>query len=304
MTILETPPSILLVEQDAALQANLERLFSRCGWACRISTSAEQSLALLKQQHFDVVVSDVLLPEQPLLAFIQGVKSINSDQALIVLATQVSAAQAVELFRYGASDFLQKPCDLDALERSIQRLLNSTRKNEHSERWFKCVTHEKVVYAFDAATFAAHRMPLWIADKLHMCGKIDLNTKLKLQLVFDEAATNSNDHGNLELRSEWKEEFDEHGVDRYTLSKRQRLADPAYARRKLGVELLYDGTQLCITLCDQGPGFPGAEKLNCAQAQSKTEQLHGRGLGIIRSLMDQVTYSDGGRVVKMVKRFA
>jgi len=294
-------PKILLAEADAAQRANLERLFLRSGWQCDSVENIPNSLNALEQGNYDLLVADLLVPGEALFNYIKTIKQNKPEQAMIVVASSYSADEAIELLRQGVNDCLQKPIDLDSLERAVKRVLALRSEEKISDQIFRYVTKELVSYSFSSAELARLKMPVWLAHRLNACGKIDLSTKLKLQLAFDEALTNSLEHGNLELQSSWKEEFNADGLDKYSTTKRERLADPKYAEKRIFLEFEYSADTLSIKIKDQGKGF-------LPEATSKFERgdeellTHGRGVGLIYSLMDEVTYSAHGRELKMIKR--
>lgn len=157
---------------------------------------------------------------------------------------------------------------------------------------------ETRVYELSAEQLAREGFRLDLIHELFVRGVIDETTRLKLELALQEAVTNSFEHGNLELVSAWKEEFDGTGVDRYSSVKRERLLDTEYARRRVYVSALYQPGCLVISVRDEGQGF------SPAPAAAVHEELlpHGRGLRMISSSVDEVRFNDGGREIVLVKR--
>jgi hypothetical protein len=66
---------------------------------------------------------------------------------------------------------------------------------------------------------------------------------------------NAFEHGNLELRSEWKEELLPDSTDRFGAIRKERLLDPDYANRTVTICSWFDGVRLEISVRDQGRGF-------------------------------------------------
>lgn len=129
-----------------------------------------------------------------------------------------------------------------------------------------------------------------------------------LQVAFQEALTNSLEHGNLELLSEWKNEIDDVGRDRYFFEKQRRLAIDEYGDRLLHIETTYDGCELEISIEDSGSGFD-IKQLNFSLDGIRPQIVapdtcYGRGLALIFAYMDQVRFNPSGTKITMVKRFA
>lgn len=166
---------------------------------------------------------------------------------------------------------------------------------------FPYIASQRTIIRITSAELSRLRLPLAIVDDLHRSGKIDQSTRLKLDLAFQEALTNSLEHGNLELRSEWKEAVREDGTDSYSVRKSERLKDPKYANRWIHLEIDYNGEDLSILIRDQGQGF---NLRQVEEALRRHDQSHGRGLALIQSAMDEVSYTENGTVVRMIKRVA
>lgn len=152
-----------------------------------------------------------------------------------------------------------------------------------------------------SAKEARERIPeLPIFDQMLECGCIDLNTKQRLVLAFQEAFTNSLDHGSLELPSLWKDEFDSEGQDIYTKKRQERLGDPSFAERKIRVVVEGNADSVKISIADEGPGFMLSNTCDTLLRDGPVS-FHGRGLAIIGSIMDQVFFNEEGTEVTMIK---
>ncbi|MCI5064840.1 ATP-binding protein [bacterium] len=128
---------------------------------------------------------------------------------------------------------------------------------------------------------------------------------LQIELAFQEALFNAHEHGNLELRSSWREEIDEQGRDKYSKIKEQRLKDPHYAKRQLEISLQLADNILRIEIRDQGSGFSYDSYMKGGESLEGDEvvQVHGRGIKLMNLVMSSVEYSDGGRCVSLSKSF-
>ena len=106
-----------------------------------------------------------------------------------------------------------------------------------------------------------------------LSAKISLSKQelFDIRLVLEEAITNAIKHGN--------------------------KSDP---ERKVKVIVMIDGRDLIILVRDQGEGFDFKNIPNPTKQDGLTK-TSGRGVFLIRKLMDDVQYSDKGREIKMVK---
>jgi hypothetical protein len=113
---------------------------------------------------------------------------------------------------------------------------------------------------------------------------------------MQEALNNALYHGNLELSSDLRRDddrmFDE-------LAERRMGAEP-YRSRHIGVRLQLDRDAARFVVSDDGPGFDTAVVDRPVRPEDLT-RVGGRGLLLIRTFMDQVTFNVSGNQIAMLK---
>ena len=148
--------------------------------------------------------------------------------------------------------------------------------------------------------FAGAQITFGILQRLEDAGLLPADEKKRVLVAFGEALVNAHEHGNLELRSEWRDKEGAEGRDLFSEMKDRRLRVPQYGDRKLQVRVSFDGVFLALTVRDEGPGYNPIE-LREGSAGSDTAS-HGRGLRLIRHFMDEVLIHEGGRLLELRKR--
>jgi anti-sigma regulatory factor (Ser/Thr protein kinase) len=131
----------------------------------------------------------------------------------------------------------------------------------------------------------------WLINK----GFISKEHSTSLNLVLQEAYTNGIEHGNLELLSEWKDEVDSEGKDKFTVIKTLRLNDPHFSNRSIYVECAGSDLGISIKITDEGKGYNFKEFSN----DSPTDAFYGRGMKIISTYSDSVKFLDDGRTIEL-----
>jgi len=118
------PGRVLMVEDEREMRAMLEKGLSRRGYTPVALASADEALARLAGEDFDVVLTDLRMPGMDGLALCERIVLNRPDIPVIVLTAFGSLETAVAAIRAGAYDFVTKPIDLDALvlvlERAVQ----------------------------------------------------------------------------------------------------------------------------------------------------------------------------------------
>src|SRR5437868_1825243 len=128
-------------------------------------------------------------------------------------------------------------------------------------------------------------------------GLCDEASVIRVCIALEEALRNALFHGNLELTSEQREGDQEE----YQKLIDARTSAAPYASRRLHVAIEVTPTSGRFVIRDQGPGFDPA-KLPDPTDPENIEKVSGRGLLLMRTFMDEVSFNDTGNEVTMIKR--
>ena len=158
-----------------------------------------------------------------------------------------------------------------------------------------CITHERVRLVVPTCLESIDRTVEFLADRVLQLGLPDPNKIHRIRIPLHEAVTNAIIHGNLEVSSELKEQED----DAFSRAVAERSTDDRYASRTVEVVFDADAHRFQWMITDEGPGFDIAAKLAHADSGEVSFLLSGRGITMMRALMDDVYYHHGGRSVIM-----
>ena len=102
-----TKKRILIVEDEKPLSHALEVMFSKEGFVVVIAENGEEALERLKQQEFDLVILDIIMPKKDGFDFLQEIQKFSAPTVLILsnLGQDEDIKKGKEL---GASDYLVK----------------------------------------------------------------------------------------------------------------------------------------------------------------------------------------------------
>lgn len=132
-----------------------------------------------------------------------------------------------------------------------------------------------------------------------LCGAILAAEESRVGIALQEALLNAMIHGNLEISSELRE-TDSAAFERL-ISLRQ--LDPRYGRRVVCVECIARDGEVVYVITDEGPGFDVAT-LPDPRDEEHIFLCSGRGVLLMRTLMDSVDYNERGNEVTLTKRRA
>lgn len=114
--------AILIVDDDDAVRDVLYDLFSD-EHLCHAAATAEQALAFIDEQPYDVVLTDISMPGLSGLELLSHLRQTRPGTPVIVISGIGDRTHAEGLMRLGAFDFLLKPFRLEEIEASVKRAL-------------------------------------------------------------------------------------------------------------------------------------------------------------------------------------
>ncbi|HBD09710.1 MAG TPA: hypothetical protein DCZ69_15770, partial [Syntrophobacteraceae bacterium] len=106
---------VLVIDDEATQGRLLAETLQREGFAALAFSDAEQALARLKGERFDVLITDQRMPGMSGIDCIQAARRIDPDIAAIIVTAYATIETAVKAMKLGAFDFLTKPIDVEHL---------------------------------------------------------------------------------------------------------------------------------------------------------------------------------------------
>jgi putative nucleotidyltransferase with HDIG domain len=119
---------VLVVDDNASLLRFLVSAFSANGCAVTQAAAAEQALALITDEAFDLVVSDIKMPGLSGLDLLRAVKGKQPGTPVVLITGNPSVNSAVFGLRHGAYDYLPKPFSIREIQQLLARVRSDRRK--------------------------------------------------------------------------------------------------------------------------------------------------------------------------------
>ena len=132
-----TPPTILVVDDDAASGDIVSRLLVREGYATRVACSGVECLRILRTEPIDLVLLDVMMPGMDGLQVCAALHAERSRVPIILLTAKDDTTTRAEGMHLGVTEFLTKPinrADLLARVRAQLHVIELARQLETVER--------------------------------------------------------------------------------------------------------------------------------------------------------------------------
>jgi DNA-binding response OmpR family regulator len=118
------PPSILIVDDDALMRSFLATILKEDGYRVIEAGNGREGLERLEGGEFDLVITDLRMPELSGLDFMREARKEKPEIRWIIITAFGSIGNAVEAMKAGAADYLTKPLrDPDELRHVVRRVL-------------------------------------------------------------------------------------------------------------------------------------------------------------------------------------
>jgi two-component system, NtrC family, nitrogen regulation response regulator NtrX len=137
---------LLLVDDDANTLASLSRAFRLAGHEAVVCDNAERALDLAKTQHFDMILSDVVMPARDGLALLADLRAAGVTTPVVMISGQANIEMAVRATRLGAIDFLEKPLSTEKLLVTLENTVKLSRLEDENQRLKKRAGKQEMVW--------------------------------------------------------------------------------------------------------------------------------------------------------------
>ena len=119
--------NILVVDDDDTAREALTKLLRLTGYAVTSAATGESALELMDSLQYQVVVSDLFLPDKSGFDILQNVRKTCPHTEVIVVTGHASAQSAVRAMKEGAFDYITKPIDFEELKIVVLKVLEKQR---------------------------------------------------------------------------------------------------------------------------------------------------------------------------------
>lgn len=118
---------ILVAEDEPALLKGLARLLTARGYQVTTAVNGQDAHDKIRAHSFDLVLTDIAMPECDGLELLQQVRDTDSDIPVVLITGEPSVSTAVKALECGAFHYLTKPVDFTTLEDVVDRAVNLRR---------------------------------------------------------------------------------------------------------------------------------------------------------------------------------
>lgn len=288
-------PSILVVD-DTAVDRRLAGGLLEASPSLEVTYAENGREALLKigMQLPDLVVTDL---QMPLIDGLELVTTINEkypEVPVVLMTAHGSENVAAQALANGAASFVPKSELADNLLETVMHILVMTESDSRYRKLIASATKTDLEFELENDPDVIEPLVEMIQNVAIGKGVLTPYERVQLGVAVEHALLNAMIRGNLELG---REEMPV--LNRAMVLERSQQAP--FAQRRVYFRSLVTPEAATITVRDAGPGFD-TSAIKATSDPASFREGAGRGLVLIQSFMDEVTFDHQGRELTMVKQ--
>lgn len=161
---------LLIVDDESVILHFLVRVLGREGYSIQTARNGQEALHLLRQQQFDLLLTDIKMDMLDGVQLLQQAKELDSELAVVLLTGHATVDSAVAALRYGASNYLLKPARNEDILKAVAEALE---ERDHALRHRQL---EQVASQLADLFVAPSDQEVVSDDNVVRCGGFELHT--------------------------------------------------------------------------------------------------------------------------------
>jgi CheY-like chemotaxis protein len=288
---------VLVVEDSPTQASELRFLLEDAGFDVDMAVDGLAAMAALEEALPDIIVTDLQMPRMDGLALVDAVRRECPSVPVVLITAHGSEEIAARALRCGATSYVPKRYLSRDLPHVVRQIIAMAAPDPGAERIIKSLDETRFRFTLGNDHSLVPPLIRRLEEVVLEMGLCDRAELIRMAVAIREAIVNAIDHGNLELDSELRQD-DERVYDR--LGEERRQQSP-YRERRVLFDVGVTRTEATFAVRDEGPGFDPST-LPDPTDPANLCRIGGRGLLLIRTLMDEVRFNASGNEITLVKR--
>jgi YesN/AraC family two-component response regulator len=298
----EKPLSILLVDDEEQILFSLKRLLELSDYHVNIAYNGKDALKKIHARNYDVVISDIEMPQMDGLELLTRIrKNVDYTLPVILMTGFLNVEYAIEAIRRGASDFIRKPIDTKQLIKSVNSLVSDSNITQQIQNMAHQISSVDMEFQFLPKHFLESDISTTLTVIFQQYFEMNTYFVNEITLCLEEMLNNAFIHGTLNL-DEQTRQLDHFN---YKAHIQQAIISNEISSKKiiLQVKLNKKDRFLQLVVTDDGRGFDYHPWLESSREDlQRNLTYHGRGIGMIKLLVDEIQFLNEGRTIMIRKK--
>jgi CheY-like chemotaxis protein/anti-sigma regulatory factor (Ser/Thr protein kinase) len=289
----------VLVVDDAAVDRRMAGRLVEQGLGCRVlyAEDGAAALAVIAREAPHAVLTDLQMPKMDGLQLVEAVRRGHPSVPVVLMTAHGNEETAVRALQEGAASYVPKRrLDTDLVP-TLEKVLAAAAAHRQRQRLWGCLTHMECAFVLENEPALVSALVAQLQENLLGLGFGDETDQIRVRISLEEALVNALYHGNLEICSELRERDD---GSYHRLAEERRRQAP-YRDRRIHLTAALSPAEAVYVIRDEGPGFDPS-RLPDPRDPANLETVSGRGLLLVRTFMDEVSFNEKANQITLVKR--
>ncbi|HVS65569.1 MAG TPA: response regulator [Thermoanaerobaculia bacterium] len=289
---------VLLVDDSATDRAEVRALLE--SGLDLVVEEAEDADVVLEQTgagEVDLIVTELTSSEGDGLELVRRVHDAMPSLPVVLVTARGSEELVVKALRAGAASYVPKHLLGQYLTDVVGALLESAESRRKRSLALQTMVDSRSTFVLDNDRRLFGPLIGHLRETLSGLGMWDEGNLMHIAVALEEALVNAAEHGNLELDSELRNQ----DRDAYLELAEERRGRAPWRQRRVRLEVALSRSEASFVIEDEGGGFD-PEALPDPTDGERLLRPSGRGVLLMRALMDEVAFNDRGNRVRLLKR--
>lgn len=281
----ESLMNLIVVTQKQDLASTIEEILNnQCSTVKHVDSAKYAIYDLETSRDVDLIFYDISFYEMDRESLIKRMRAINPELPIVLMGSINHYPMIKDILINGAIHFLELPIKETQLY-NILAEVDKFAQQKAIQVHDSSIDNLNFEFSIRSGHLNIDNVKKTLEELLRKYTKMNYLGILNVLCAFQETVQNALEHGNLELQSEWKEEYiSDQECTVFEKKKKERLIDPPFANRQVNICMHIQPLYVEFSVTDEGSG------IDTSVLDSEYDgAIHGLGLKMVHSLMDKVT---------------
>ena len=289
---------LLIIEKDPDIYTQFKECLDCEQYDITTASNGKEGLDLFRMtpNSFSVILTDITMPVMDGLTFIKKIREEDSHIPIILITEYTDFDITLEALHLGAYDLFVKPIQFTNFKERLKNLQELTSPSDILQTVLPTLKHS-TEFKIHSQTSFIYPMANMLSNNIRWLVDPQLLNSQHIRLCLQESLSNAIIHGNLNISSELKEK----NIEEFEARLYEREHDPKYNQKSVFLTMNLTSDMVHFTIEDQGDGFDTSNLPKMDDPENWLRE-YGRGILLIQSLMDEVSWNERGNCISIKKK--